>query len=524
MTTQMQATDPLTNQQPAKSRDRHQRSRPPSEDPFAVGRRLLKSGQHLDAIAHFANIIQLRPNEFEAYLELGFVMYALGERETARSWYLMALARATSPASHRIEVELGGVCLEMGLRPEAEEWFLRAFNSDRLSALDLYRAGAGMARLGRISEASTALQRSVAIAPTATAWTDLGSCQYRQGDVRAAEASHRQALRCDPHHAAAHANLGLVLLYRGEYLPGFDELEWRLKLSTFFRIAGIKAPRWAGESLQGKTILLHAEQGYGDTIQFLRYIPLVVSLGATVVLLVQPALHRLVQGYPGVTRCLEVGSRDTSEISFHCPLMSLPFAFKTDIGSIPSFDPAALLPSGVEDPLQESQSETPSQLRPLQVGLVWAGNREHLSDAQRSVSLTSFQVLGECVRSSGRSISFTSLQYGPAAQEIADAHLPFPIHDACSEVKDFADTARIVAGLDLVITVDTAVAHLAASLGKPVWILLGSVPEWRWGEHGDTTPWYPTVRLFRSEAQGGWPGVFERVAAALMELCRAERG
>jgi len=435
----MQVTDPLT-----KRGDSNQPSSPLSEDPLTTGRDLLKSGQHLAAIAQFANAILLRPNQFDAYLELGFVMHSLGQRDVAKSWYLMALSHATSPASHRIQVELGGVCLEMGLHPEAAEWFLRALDSDRLSASDFYRAGAGMARTGRISEASIALKRSVAIAPTATAWTDLGSCQFRRGDVRSAEASHRQALRCDPHHAASHANLGLVLLYRGEYRIGFEEYEWRLKLGTFFRIVGFRAPRWTGEPLHGKTILLHAEQGYGDTLQFLRYIPLVTSLGATVVLMVQPALHRLIREYPGIAQCLEPSSSEPSEVSFHCPLMSLPFAFGTDIETIPSFDPAALLPGTERHLCQQNHPETPPQPRPLQVGLVWAGNREHLSDAQRSVSLTSFQALGDCTNSSGRPVSFTSLQYGPAAQEIVHANLPFPLHDACSQVKDFADTARIV--------------------------------------------------------------------------------
>jgi Tfp pilus assembly protein PilF len=475
-------------------------------------------------MTQFANVIQMHPEQFEAYLELGFVMHSLGERETARSWYLMALSRATSPASHRIQVEMGGVCLEMGFYSEAAEWFHRAVDSDRLSASDLYRAGAGMARMGRLSEAGTALKRSIAIAPTATACTELGFCQFRQGDVVSAEASYRQALRCDPQYAAAHANLALVLLYRGDYRAGFEQYEWRLKLDGFFRTVGFKVPRWAGEPLDGKTILLHAEQGYGDTLQSLRYIRLVASLGATVLLMVQPALQRLVRQYPGVARCLEAGESDGAGISFHCPLMSLPFAFGTSIESIPSLDPSALLGSVGGDRSRQGYPESSSQLRPLQVGLVWAGNREHLSDAERSVSLSSFQVLGDFARSSGRPVSFTSLQHGPAAKEIGHVHLPFPLHDGCSNVKDFADTAALVAGLDLVIAVDTAVAHLAGSMGKPVWVLLGSVPEWRWGAEGDTTPWYPTVRLFRSESEGGWQALFERLATAFTDWCGAENG
>jgi tetratricopeptide (TPR) repeat protein len=484
---------------------------------MAAARSLSRSGQHRAAIAAFAQVIELRPDHWEAYLELGFVMHSLAERDTARSWYLMALAQAASPASHLIEVQLGGVCLEMGLPGEAETWFLRALQSSFLSALDCFRAGSGLARLGRISEASSALERSVATSPTAIAWTELGFCRFRQGDIQAAEASYRNALDCDPNYAAAHANLALVLLYRGEYRAGFAKYEWRLKLDSYFKTVGFKAPRWTGEPLDGKTILLHAEQGYGDTLQFLRYIPLVAALGAKVLLIVQPALNRLVRQYPGVAQCLQPQD-DASGVAFHCPLMSLPFVFGTDEKTIPPVDPSALLGCANLPCSPQQAHDTPEQLRPLQVGLVWAGNRGHISDAERSVPLTRFEALGGCALAGGRGITFLSLQHGPAAREIAHASLPFPLHDHSSEVKDFADTAHIVSRLDLVITVDTAVAHLAASLGKPVWVLLGSVPEWRWGAISETTPWYPAVRLFRWEAESGWEGVFERVAEALTKL------
>jgi hypothetical protein len=225
-----------------------------------------------------------------------------------------------------------------------------------------------------------------------------------------------------------------------------------------------------------------------------------------VILAVQPALHRIAAAYAGVSACLKIGE-ELPELDFHCPLMSLPFALGTTRDTIPSLE--ALAVEGTRK--QRNARDSGGRTRPFMVGLAWAGDPRHLNDDARSVPLSVFSALGRV----SAAVSFISLQHGPAAMELAKRGLPFSILDAGSTVKDFADTAELIAGLDLVITVDTAVAHLAGSMGKPVWVLLGTVPEWRWGLEGETTPWYPAMRLFRAERQGGWAALMERVSVEL---------
>ena len=475
-----------------------------AEDHFNLGRELIEAGEMVPAIRSLGLAIQLRPDYFAAYRQLGTLQRSLGDLEGAKAWY--RIASGCAPADWPIQMELGMLCGELGQREEAAECFLRSLASERLGASEYLSIGAGLVKAAHISRGMDCLKRSIELQPSAWAWTELGYCQFRTRALDSAEACYREALRCDPEYAAAHANLGLLLLLLGDYPGGFREFEWRLRLKNSYRMEGFRAPRWTGEPLEGKTILLHAEQGYGDTLQFLRYVTMVAARGGRVILAVQPALHRIAAVYPGVSTCLKIGEK-LPELDFHCPLMSLPFVSGTTLETIPSFDAPAL--EGTRR--QQNSRDSAGRARPFMVGLAWAGDPRHLNDDARSVPLSALSALG---RVSG-AIAFVSLQHGPAAMELGKRRLPFSIRDAGSMVKDFADTAEAIAELDLVITVDTAVAHLAGSMGKPVWVLLGTVPEWRWGLEGETTPWYPTMRLFRAEKEGGWAALMERISAEL---------
>ena len=477
-----------------------------------LGRELIRAGENLAAIQCLARAIQLQPDHFEAYYLLGSLQHSLGDRKAAKAWYLLALGFSSAPGS--IFVELGIACAEMGEDEKAAEYLLRALDTGQLDGTGYLKVGAGLARAGQIARAIEALGRSIELEPNAKNWSELGWCQFQLRDPISAEASYREALRCDREHAPAHANLGLTLLLQGNYLEGFEEFEWRWELKNFYHIEGVQAPLWRGESLEGKTILLHAEQGFGDTLQFLRYVPMVASRGARVLLVVQAALHRLVTNYPGVSECISVG-RKLPDIDFHCPLMSLPRVFGTTLASIPGFDPLAL-----NHALNDHTTPCRSRMagRPLLVGLAWAGNPDHLTDKKRSLHLRNFLELEKL----GDAVSFVSLQHGPAVKQLAEGHVPFAVRDACSNVRDFADTAEVVAGLDLVIAVDTAIAHLAGSMGKSVWVLLGAAPEWRWALGGETTPWYPTMRLFRTPEPGGWTELMKHIGTEL-EGCAARQ-
>jgi hypothetical protein len=313
--------------------------------------------------------------------------------------------------------------------------------------------------------------------------------------------------------AEAHLVLSFALLTLGEYETGWKEYEWRWKFAKLTTaVREFSQPSWQGEPLEGRTILLHAEQGIGDALEFVRYVPLVAEAGGRVILEVPPALYTLLRQTPGVAECVRAGDA-LPEFELQCPLMSLPLVFGTTLQSIPEIVPI-VLQSGKESVRPTAEGEKP------RVGLVWAGNKDHQGNEQRSIELKQFAPLWRLASA----VQFVSLQKGPAEAQLGEAELPFALENAVADANDFADTAEVIAGLDLVISVDTAVAHLAGSMRKPVWILIPDSPDWRWGLTGETTPWYPTVRLFRATRQGGWPELLERVADELEKQYGARSG
>jgi hypothetical protein len=336
-------------------------------------------------------------------------------------------------------------------------------------------------------------------------WCNLGYALLFSGYFKDARRSFRRALGVDPD--SYDANFGLAHSYLSQRLfwAGWRYYERRNKKA-------INLPKWDGEKLRGQRILLHAEQGLGDTLQFVRYVPLVADRGGRVVLQAPPGLLRLLASLDGIE---ELVSDDAAvdHVSCHCPLPSLPAVFRTQLSTIPR--QAAYLTASTA--AIESWSAC-MQGSGLKVGLAWAGDPRHGRDRHRSVSLP---MLEPILYTPG--VSFVSLQRGAAAEQIV--HLPagvtlLEIEDRCI---DFADTAAAVMALDLVITVDTSIAHLAGALGKPVWILLPFVPDWRWLLRREDSPWYPTARLFRQRSPGAWMEVIMRVAEQLRLLAAHER-
>ena len=264
-------------------------------------------------------------------------------------------------------------------------------------------------------------------------------------------------------------------------------------------------PPWDGSELNGKTVLLHAEQGLGDSIQFVRYVPMVRDRGGKVVLQCQPALSRLFTGLPGIDRVIKNGD-PIPRFDAHCPLLSLPRAFGTTLDSIPASVPYLTADPAAALDWAKRLADRPGK----KVGIVWAGRAGYVGDRTRSLSLTTLAPLA-CA--SG--ITWYSLQKGYAAAQISDAPQGMELIDRTAELNDFADTAALIANLDLVISVDTAVAHLAGAMGKSVWTLLPYAPDWRWLLNRDDSPWYPTMRLFRQQRPGDWGEVIQRIAESL---------
>ncbi|MBB6206988.1 tetratricopeptide (TPR) repeat protein [Paraburkholderia fungorum] len=379
--------------------------------------------------------------------------------------------------------------------------------------------GNALSDLNRPHEARESYQRALELAPAfADAWNNLGLTQVDLNEHAQALHSYERALAVNPAAAETHWNRSLCLLQLGQLEAGWAEYEWRWERSRIKASRRTFAqPLWLGDfSINGKTILLHAEQGLGDTLQFCRYAKTVSKLGAKVVLEVPRELMRLMSTLDGVNQLIEAGY-PLPPFDCHCPLLSLPLACKTDLASIPSKTPYLFADPQASREWRE-RIAAPAQ-KCLNVGLVWAGgNRPHVAelrknDARRSITFERLAPILDVPN-----VRFFSLQKGPAARQLQhdDSHLD--VIDYTEELDDFADTAALVANLDLVISVDTSTAHLAGALDKPVWILNRFDTCWRWMLERTDTPWYAQAKLFRQPALGDWDSVIRNVRDALVEL------
>ena len=382
--------------------------------------------------------------------------------------------------------------------------------------------GNALHALRKFNEAIAAYQRAIELKPDyADACANLGTTLHHSGSFDEGIAALRRAIALAPHHANAHSGLGILLLMRGELGEGFDEYEWRLRSTER------KGPRfpeipWQGENLAGKHIYVQAEQGFGDTLQFARYIPFLAKRAGRVTLRVHQQLVTLLrESLPGITVLGDRG--DPAPYQCDAVLLSLPRLFKTRLETIPAQVPYLRPPA---DAVQRCQKYL-ANMKGVKVGLVWAGNPEHVNDTRRSLEL---KTLAPLFKVAG--VSFASLQFGPRMADLKKL-APTPtlprergrvgvgaIENLGARFEDFTDTAGAVSALDLVITVDTSVAHLAGALGKPVWVLLPWVTDWRWLLHREDNPWYPTMRLFRQKRGEDWADIIPRIAKELAAVAQ----
>jgi len=378
--------------------------------------------------------------------------------------------------------------------------------------------GNALRDLGRADEAEASYAAALALRPTyVEAHYNRGNAFAALGKVEAAERATREALRLRPDYVRGHISLGMHLLLAGRLDEGWAEYEWRWRSTTdgFPDQRGFVQPRWDGERLDGRVLLLHAEQGFGDTLQFCRYAPLAVArAGGRVVLEVPRALARLMTTLPGVDQVVAEGD-PLPNFDVYCPLLSLPYTFGTTLDTIPGTSPYL----GAEAVPAAQWRSRLATLPGLRVGLVWAGNPRRSQptataiDMRRSVTLQHLAPLA-----STQGVSFVSLQKGAGAAQAFAAPAGMLLHDWTHELGDFADTASLIEGLDLVIGVDTAVIHLAGALGKPTWMLNRFDTCWRWLLGRDDSPWYPSLRQFRQPKPADWGSVLAEVRGALDAL------
>jgi len=359
---------------------------------------------------------------------------------------------------------------------------------------------------GREMESYDACKKALQLDPNlADTHANLGICYADQGDLGASIAAFEKAIKLDPNHANAHDGLGLSLLMSGQLQRGWREQEWRWKKTVFEKQRFPNAPHWTGGEITGKKLLLYVEQGYGDILQFCRYAPLLASRGARVLLEVVPELIGILKTLDGVSGLMPAGSKPPP-FDLACALMSVPLWCGTTLEAIPVGVPYLRAePDRVAEWKRFFQNDAN-----FKVGIAWAGRPTHANDHNRSTMLSSFAPLAQVP-----GVTFYSLQKDVANQPAGAVPPGMKLIDLAPRLSDFNVTAAVISNLDLVISVDTALAHLAGAMGRPVWNLLARCADWRWMLRRSDSPWYPTMRLFRQQRRRDWATLMAEVAEAL---------
>jgi Tfp pilus assembly protein PilF len=474
-----------------------------------------RAGSLEEARALFERVLRMEPKHPDALHLLGMLWCARGD--SRKGVQLIRRAIAFSPKFHDALSNLGCVLQSLGRDEEALASFDKALaiRPDSIEAIN--NRGNTLQVLGRIEEALACFDKALAIRPDhAPSLNNRGNALRCLGRLKEALAAFERALAIEPDSADTHWNESLCLLADGDFIRGWERYEWRWQTRIFARSRrNFRAPVWlGGENLSGKTVLLHGEQGLGDTLQFCRFAPAVAARGARVILSVHAALRDLLRSLPGIA-CV-IGEDDVvPPFDFHCPIMSLPFAFGTRVETIP-----AHVPYLTSDPVRTDRWRerlgTPGGLK---VGIVWAGQPDaDRVDERRSMPLERMLGLNTIP-----GVTLVSIQKGDAASQSRALGPSAGLIDHTDELADFVDTAALVTALDLVISVDTSVAHLAGSLARPVWVLNRFDRCWRWLRDRDDSPWYPTMRLFTQPSLGDWGSVMDSVAADLRQFSEVRR-
>ena len=481
------------------------------------GTTLLQQGRFAEAEVCLREALQLRPDDADVLNNLGTSVWEQGRSPEATAYYLRAYQFKKNDFG--ILNNLGIALWEQGRPEKAVVYYRRALQLKPDSFDTQMNLGVSLSDQGYFDEALVWLRGSLRLRPNSgDAWDNVGMTLARQGHWDEAMKCYDEAIRLRPDFGEARRNRALGWLAVGDFERGFPESEWRLRCRNppgydFPR------PRWGGEALEGRTILLHFEQGFGDTLQFIRFASQVKERGGQVWVFCQPGLVRLLSLCPSVD-CVMDGSSPFPDFQLHAPLMSVPAILGTTAATFPS------------DPYLSADAATIQRWRPalaralgvanlesvFKIGIAWQGNPQNRVDRWRSFPLSHFAQLSELP-----GVRLVSLQRGPGTEQIGALAGRVPVAEFDSRIegpddrRDFLDTAAVMSLLDLVVTPETAVAHLAGSLGIRTWVALSHVGDWRWMVSGDTCPWYPSARLFRQTTLGDWDGVFRRMADCLVQ-------
>ena len=505
----------------------------------------LQLGEYHVAMTHLKKAIRLNPRNAEAYYHLGVTFHDTGQLDEAITYYRKALR--INPAFIPACYNLGVALQNKGYLDEALRYYQKALELNPNFAEVYNNLGTVLKDKGHLDEALLHYQKACELNPNiSSVYNNLGVVYQYNGHLDEAAAYYQKALdlnpelfdvlnnlglvwrekgeidkaitffqkslQINPTYADAHWNLSYAYLLTGNFREGWKEYEWRLKTDEFIsRQRNFPQPLWDGTMETGRTILLCAEQGYGDAIQFIRYAPLVSARGLQVIVECQNELALFLRNTEGISQVFIEGE-SLPGFDVYCPLLSLPFIFDTTPETIPVTIPYV---SADLTLIKKWEAKIQSENSRIKIGLVWSGNPKYTKDRNRSFSLGLFSPFAEFT-----DVAFYSLQKGEAATQAKNPLEGIKLIDFTEDIHDFSDTAAFIENLDLIISVDTAVAHLAGALGKPVWTLLPFVPDWRWMLNREDSPWYPTMRLFRQPSPGDWESVIARLAQELTALKR----
>ncbi len=487
---------------------------------------LLTRGAYADSEKYLREVVRLWPEHAGAWNNLGTTAWHQGRVEEAEVCYRRGLALDSDDFG--ILNNLGNALWEQGKPAEALPYYRQALEVCPDSPETRMNLGVALSDVGEFEEALAWIGASLRDRPdSAEAIDNLGVTLARQGRWDEAMLCYEEALRLHPDFPESRRNRAYAWLARGDYARGWPEYEWRLRCRNHRGLTANR-PRWNGEDLAGRAILLHAEQGFGDTLQFIRFAPLVKERGGRVLIWCPNPLIRLVARCPGVDRVLDANS-PIPDFQLHAPLMSLPAILGTRLDTLPDVVPYLSADAGTIErwrPLVErclardNRAETNAETAPdriIKVGIAWQGNSRNRADRWRSFPLRSLAPLAEVP-----GVRLISLQKSEGTEQLAElqgrftvSELHVPSTGDGQDRRDFLDTAAIIHHLDLVVTPESAIAHLAGSLGVEVWTALAAVADWRWLIDRDDSPWYPSMTLFRQTTAGDWAGVFDRMARNL---------
>ena len=425
------------------------------------------TGSLTDAEAAFRRAVKLGPDVVDYYIALGITLQRQTRYDEAAAVFLKAAN--LQPSSFEAQTVLAMVWEEQGCTEKAEAGYRKALK----------------------------------FGETPTLYFNLGNVLKDQHRADEAEAAYARAIELMPDYAEAHVHRAFSLLLKGNLLPAWEEYEWRWKVPAFTSPRRtLTVPQWRGEPLNGCTLLIHAEQGFGDAVQFIRYTQAASKAGGRIVVECHESLSRLIASAPSVDE-VTFAHKPLPPIDLHIPLLSLPSVFRTTLKTIP-----ADIPYLAADPVDVKKwRKRFSVLSGLKIGIAWRGSAERRGNPPRACSIEHFRPILEC-----SNVHLFSLQ-----KDIAEDELPLlaDIHNLSTELGDFGDTAAVVMALDLVITIDSVIAHIAGALGRPFWVLLSTGSDWRWLIERQDSPWYPTARLFRQTRPRQWSDVIDRVIEAL---------